>query len=372
VINIQSVQSFVQERREYQTYYSLKKKIFSDELAEWLWQINFDWYRSGVILTGQVAVLAAAVYQVSLGTISIGSLVLFLILSNKVYGSIHRLSRLYEKIADASESVIRMIDILNEPVEIASRPAAKKLHSLQGCIGFDNVHFCYPNTSNGLHGVNLEIQSGETIGVCGPSGGGKSTLARLIPRFYDVCSGQVQIDGQDVRNLDLESFRRHLAIVPQEVETFDATVAENIAYGCPKATEGEIRRAAAIANVDEFVDQLEDGYETLVGERGLKLSGGQRQRVGIARAILCDPAVLIFDEATSHLDPLSEQLIHESITKLQGSRTMILIAHRLSTIQNADRIIVLDKGQIVEEGTHKQLFDHHGLYYDLASAQNGH
>jgi len=372
VLNVQSVQSFVQEPREYGDYYGLKKLIFVDELKEWFKQINFDWYRAGVINFGRVAILGASVYLVTQDSITIGTLMLFLMLSSKVYDGLYVISRLYERVADSSESVNRLVNILNEPVEVSSKERAKKLRSPKGQITFDQVHFCYPNTSNGLHGVNLDIRPGETIGVCGPSGGGKSTMARLIPRFYDVCSGQVQIDGQDVRNLNLESFRQHLAIVPQEVEIFDATVAENIAYGCPKATEGEIRRAAVIANVDEFVDQLEKGYETFVGERGLKLSGGQRQRVGIARAILCDPAVLIFDEATSHLDPLSEQLIHESITKLQGSRTMILIAHRLSTIQNADRIIILDKGKIVEQGTHTELLRQKGLYHELASAQNGH
>mgnify|MGYP001180260316 CR=1 FL=1 len=372
VLNVQSVQSFAQEPREYSTYGKLKKLIFGDELKEWYTMINFDWYQAGVVNLGRVAILGIAVYQLTQNSITVGTLVFLLLLSNKLFDSLHVFSHLYERIVDAGESVERLSDILNEPTEIASKPTAKKLRSPDGRITFDNVRFCYPNTSNGLHGVDLDIKPGETIGVCGPSGGGKSTLARLIPRFYDVCSGQVKIDGHDVCDLDLASYRSHIAIVPQEVEIFDSTVAENIAYGDPKATMGEIRRAAEIANVDEFVEQLEKGYDTFVGERGLKLSGGQRQRVGIARAILADPAVLIFDEATSHLDPLSEKLIHKSITKLQGSRTMILIAHRLSTIQNADRIIVLDKGKIVEEGTHQQLLDLGGLYHELASAQNGH
>jgi ABC-type multidrug transport system fused ATPase/permease subunit len=372
VLNVQSVQVFTQEPREYNTFQKLKKLIHGNELKEWYTMINFDWYQAGVVNLGRVVILGVAVYQLTQNSITVGTLVFLLLLSNKLFDSLHVFSHLYERIVDAGESVNRLSDILNEPSEITSLPSAKKLRKVEGRITFDKVHFCYPNTSNGLHGVDLDIVAGETIGVCGPSGGGKSTLARLIPRFYDTCSGQVQIDRQNVSDLDLESFRKHIAIVPQEVEVFDATVAQNIAYGNPKATMGEIRRAAAIANVDEFVDQLEDGYKTFVGERGLKLSGGQRQRVGIARAILADPAVLIFDEATSHLDPLSEKLIHESITKLQGSRTMILIAHRLSTIQNADRIAVLGKGKVMEQGTHSELLRKKGLYHELATSQNGH
>lgn len=369
VLNVQSVQSFVQEGNEYGRYYGLKRTIFKDELSEWIWQINFDWIRAGVINVAQVAVLAAAVWQVSTNSISLGTLVLFLILSNKVYNSIYKLSRLYEKIADASESVNRLINIINEPVEINTRPDAKNLKVIEGQIDFENVCFCYPDTNNGLHRVDLFIKAGETIGLCGPSGGGKSTLARLIPRFYDVCSGAIKLDGVDLRELNL-NYRRHIAVVPQDVEIFDGTISDNIAYGCPEADEARIKQAAQIANVDEFVNKLENGYATKVGERGLRLSGGQRQRVGIARAILCDPAVLIFDEATSHLDPISEQLIQESIAELQGTRTMIIIAHRLSTIQDADRIVVLDGGQIVEEGTHAELLTEDGLYHELATRQS--
>ncbi len=366
IVNVSSVQSFAQEQGEYDRFYSLKEKIFKDEMAEWIWQINFDWFRAGVINVAQVAVLAVSVWQVSNGNISMGSLVLFLILSNKVYFSIYKLSRLYEKIADASESVSRLINILNEPVEIESNKNAINPEMIEGNIAFENISFCYPETNNGIHGLSLEIKSGETVGLCGPSGGGKSTLARLVPRFYDVCSGSIQIDGVDVRELDLR-YRRHIAAVPQEVEIFDGTIADNIKYGCPSATDAQVRDAARVANVDEFVEKLEHGYKTVVGERGLRLSGGQRQRVGIARAILTDPAVLIFDEATSHLDPISEELIQESMKELMGTRTILIIAHRLSTIQDADRIVVLDEGRIKEQGTHKTLMSRGGLYHELAT-----
>ncbi|MBU0531674.1 MAG: ABC transporter ATP-binding protein [Candidatus Uhrbacteria bacterium] len=369
VLNVHAVQAYTQEPSENGKYQRVKNLIFTDERKEWFMLANFDWYRSSTIMLGQVAVLASGVYQFSHGAISIGTLVLFLTLSNKVYNSLYKISFMFEKIADGSESVERLIRIIEEPTEIRSRPGARKLTALEGGISFKHVSFCYPDTNNGLHGVDLSIKAGETIGICGPSGGGKSTLARLIPRFYDVCSGSIKLDGVDVRDLDL-SFRRHLAVVPQEVEIFDGTIAENIAYGCPEAGQERIRHAAKIANVDEFVDQLEEGYKTRVGERGLRLSGGQRQRVGIARAILCDPAVLIFDEATSHLDPISEQLIQESIAELQGTRTMIIIAHRLGTIQDADRIVVLDGGKIVEEGTHAELMAGGELYHELATRQS--
>lgn len=369
VVNVPAVQSFRQEEREYGSYRDLKHLLFIDERKEWFRLINFDYYRSGAILTGQILILVAGVWQTTNGIISVGSLVLFLMLSNKVYNSLYKLSFIYERVADATESVNRLISILDERLDIVENPDAVEIEHPAGHIEFQDVHFCYPNTNNGLHGVNLNIRAGETVGICGPSGGGKSTLVRLIPRFYDVCSGAIKIDRHDVRELKF-SFRNLMAIVPQEVEIFDATIAENIAYGCPGASLDEIKAASRVANVDEFVDGLEKGYETTVGERGLKLSGGQRQRVGIARAILCDPAVLIFDEATSHLDPISEQLIQESIQELQGTRTMILIAHRLSTIQSADQIVVLNSGRIKEQGTHQELIELGGLYHELATRQS--
>jgi len=216
----------------------------------------------------------------------------------------------------------------------------------------------------------LEIPSGATTALVGPSGGGKTTLARMVYRHYDPTAGQVLLDGKDLRQYDLYGFRKFFAIVPQDVEIFNASVSENIAYAKPEASLTEIKAAARVANAEEFIAQLSNGYETIVGERGIKLSGGQRQRIGIARAILANPKVLIFDEATSNLDSQSERLIQDAMDKICKNRTVIIIAHRLSTIKKADKIVVLEKGQVVESGSHSELaLVNDGLYKKLIDLQ---
>jgi len=221
-----------------------------------------------------------------------------------------------------------------------------------------------------LKNINLEIPSGATTALVGPSGGGKTTLARMVYRHYDPTAGQVLLDGKDLRQYDLYGFRKFFAIVPQDVEIFNASVSENIAYAKPEASLTEIKAAARVANAEEFIAQLSNGYETIVGERGIKLSGGQRQRIGIARAILANPKVLIFDEATSNLDSQSERLIQDAMDKICKNRTVIIIAHRLSTIKKADKIVVLEKGQVVESGSHSELaLVNDGLYKKLIDLQ---
>ncbi|MEI7621831.1 MAG: ATP-binding cassette domain-containing protein [Candidatus Moraniibacteriota bacterium] len=221
-----------------------------------------------------------------------------------------------------------------------------------------------------MKNINLEIPSGATTALVGPSGGGKTTLARMVYRHYDPTAGQVLLDGKDLRQYDLYGFRKFFAIVPQDVEIFNASVSENIAYAKPEASLTEIKAAARVANAEEFIAQLSNGYETIVGERGIKLSGGQRQRIGIARAILANPKVLIFDEATSNLDSQSERLIQDAMDKICKNRTVIIIAHRLSTIKKADKIVVLEKGQVVESGSHSELaLVNDGLYKKLIDLQ---
>ena len=261
----------------------------------------------------------------------------------------------------------RFCEVLDERPQIQDRPGAKALRVSEGAIRYDNVHFTYPDAADEkdaevIRGLTLDIRPGETIALVGPSGGGKSTTCALLPRFYDVDAGSITIDGQDVRDVTQRSLREAIGLVQQDVYLFDGTIAENIAYGCPDATEAEIRLAARRANIAEFVESLPDGYETEVGERGARLSGGQKQRIAIARVFLKNPPILIFDEATSALDNESEQAVQESLEELSRGRTTLVIAHRLSTIRRADEIVTVEDGRVVERGTHEELLARGGTY----------
>ena len=264
----------------------------------------------------------------------------------------------------------RFCEVLDEQPEILDRPDARPLRVSEGAIRYDNVHFTYPDARDVqgekddevINGLTLDIRPGETIALVGPSGGGKSTTCALLPRFYDVDSGSITIDGQDVRDVTQRSLREAIGLVQQDVYLFDGTIAENIAYGCPDATAAEIRLAARRANIADFVESLPDGYETQVGERGSHLSGGQKQRIAIARVFLKNPPILIFDEATSALDNESEQAVQESLEELSRGRTTLVIAHRLSTIRGADEIATIEDGRVVERGTHEELLARGGTY----------
>ena len=261
----------------------------------------------------------------------------------------------------------RFCEVLDEQPQIQDRPGAKALRVSEGAIRYDDVHFTYPDAADEkdaevIRGLSLDIRPGETIALVGPSGGGKSTTCALLPRFYDVDAGAITIDGQDVRDVTQRSLREAIGLVQQDVYLFDGTIAENIAYGCPDATEAEIRLAARRANIAEFVESLPDGYETEVGERGSHLSGGQKQRIAIARVFLKNPPILIFDEATSALDNESEQAVQESLEELSRGRTTLVIAHRLSTIRRADEIVTVEDGRVVERGTHEELLARGGTY----------
>ena len=264
----------------------------------------------------------------------------------------------------------RFCEVLDEQPEILDRPDARPLRVAEGAIRYDNVHFTYPDARDVqgekddevINGLTLDICPGETIALVGPSGGGKSTTCALLPRFYDVDSGSITIDGQDVRDVTQRSLREAIGLVQQDVYLFDGTIAENIAYGCPDATAAEIRLAARRANIADFVESLPDGYETQVGERGSHLSGGQKQRIAIARVFLKNPPILIFDEATSALDNESEQAVQESLEELSRGRTTLVIAHRLSTIRGADEIATIEGGRVVERGTHEELLARGGTY----------
>jgi ATP-binding cassette, subfamily B, bacterial MsbA len=259
---------------------------------------------------------------------------------------------------------------LDQPEEITDKPGAKKLDRLRESIGFDNVTFQYPGTSAmQLDRVSLEIRAGEVVALVGTSGAGKSTLASLVPRFRDVVSGAVKIDGIDIRDLTLASLRDKISVVAQETFLFNDTVANNIAYGLDRYDRAAMIEASTAALAHEFIEKLPQGYETPIGDRGVKLSGGQRQRLAIARAILKNAPILILDEATSHLDTESEMLVQKALANLMLGRTVIVIAHRISTIRRADKIVVLDRGRIVEIGSHEELIHHGGIYHRLHELQ---
>ena len=263
----------------------------------------------------------------------------------------------------------RFVEILEIKPDIVDKPEAKKLKNVKGHIVFDNVTFSYDNGGEVFADISLDIKPGETIAFVGPSGVGKTTLASLIPRFYEVDKGSIRIDGTDIQQVTQKSLRHNIGIVQQNVFLFSGSIAENIAYGRPDATMDEIEDAAKKAKAHEFIVKLEEGYNTYIGERGAKISGGQKQRVAIARVFLKNPPILILDEATSALDNETEQLIQESLFELSENRTALIIAHRLATIINAHRIVVLTEEGIIEEGSHDELLEKKGAYYDLYTAQ---
>ena len=312
-----------------------------------------------------VVILAGGLFLVY-GTITPGDLVAYVLYVSTLIATIRRIVEFAEQFQRGMTGIERFAEIMDTPIAIADAPDAKELQVTQGGIELRDVSFEYPDDHNKvLRHVDLTIRPGESLALVGPSGGGKTTLCNLIPRFYDVTGGQILIDGQDVRSVTLHSLRSAIGVVQQDVYLFSGTVAENIAYGRPGATRAEIEEAARMAGADEFVRALKNGYDTYVGERGVKLSGGQKQRISIARVFLKNPRILLLDEATSALDNESEILVGQSLDKLAVGRTTLTIAHRLTTIQNADRILVLGKDGIEEEGSHAELLARKGIYYRL-------
>lgn len=350
-----------------------------DSETEYYSQVNVNMARKNELASpisqflGVSVVAGILVYGGSLvlsGESSLGAsdFITYIIIFTQVLNPAKEISRAASSIQRGIASAERIFQVIDTPAKISSPPAPKPLNAFNTSIDFKNVSFAYED-QNVLQHINFSLEKGKTIALVGPSGGGKSTLADLVPRFYDPTQGQILLDGTDLKEFSTSDLRSLMGIVTQESILFNDTVFNNIAFGIEGATESQVMEAAKIANAHDFITQLEKGYQTNIGDRGSKLSGGQRQRLSIARAVLKNPPILILDEATSALDSESELLVQEALTKLMNNRTTLVIAHRLSTIQHADEILVIEKGKIVQRGTHAQLMASEGLYQKLSSIQ---
>jgi len=299
------------------------------------------------------------------GETTIGTLFTFMLYVQNFFDPVQQLSQLYNTFLSATAALDKIMDVLDEEPEVRDRPGARELPAIEGHVRFESVRFGYGKGAEVLHGLDLDVPAGTTVALVGHTGAGKSTIAKLLARFYDPREGAITIDGIDLRDVTQASLRRQLGVVPQEGFLFAGTVAENIAFGRPGARPEEIVQAAQTVGAHEFVLRLEDGYETQLGERGSRLSLGQRQLVAFARALLADPRILILDEATSSVDIGTERKIERALRVLLADRTAFIIAHRLSTIRDADLIVVLEHGRIVEQGSHDELLERRGLYTSL-------
>ncbi len=368
---IRIVQSFVREEYERSRYRQKIADALQLAVKRAMATGGFIAFIILVVYSGIVVVLWVGSRLVLSGELTAGDLIAFVLYTFVVAGSIGGMSELYGQFNQAIGATRRVFELLDTDPEIKDAETAEPLEQVRGHVQLIDVHFSYPDERNlpVLAGVSIDARAGEIIALVGPSGAGKSTLINLIPRFYDATQGALLVDGRDVKGVKLADLRRAIGMVPQETILFGGTIRENIAYGKLDASAEEIEAAARAAHAHEFIRDFPDGYDTLVGEKGVKLSGGQRQRIAIARALLKDPAILILDEATSSLDSESERLVQEALDVLMQGRTTFVIAHRLSTVRRATRIVVLDAGRIVEEGAHEELIERGGLYKQLYDLQ---
>ncbi len=369
MLGVRVVKSFANEdieREKFekgnQKFYALKREFYF--IMGWLDSTSkfFD----GIMYI--LMVVVGAIYVMN-RTITAADLVAYLLYVSTLIESVHKIIQFTEQFQRGMTGIDRFYEVMDAKIDIEDAPDAKELGDVKGDIKFNDVSFEYADDGKKvLSHINIDVKAGENVALVGPSGGGKTTLCNLIPRFYDVTSGNITIDGMDIRTLTTDSLRNHIGFVQQDVYLFSGSVLENIEYGKPGASREEVIEAAKRAGAHEFISELQDGYDTYVGERGVKLSGGQKQRISIARAFLKNPPVLILDEATSALDNESERIVQDSLEKLAKGRTTFTIAHRLTTIRNATKILVLTDQGISEEGTHEELMAKKGIYYGLYSA----
>ena len=370
LLNFETVKYFGAERWEAARYDSAMR-LYETAAVRTNYSLAFlNFGQALIITTGLVVVMVMAALGAQAGTLTVGDFVMVNAYMIQITMPLNFLGTVYREIRQALIDMGDMFNLLEQPAEVTDKPGAASLQVTGGRIELADVHFGYDAARPILKGVDLTVEPGQTVAIVGSSGSGKSTIGRLLFRFYDVTGGAVRIDGQDVRDVTQDSLHAQIGVVPQDTVLFNDTIHYNIAYGRPDATEAEIREAARAANIHDFIMSLPDGYDTTVGERGLKLSGGEKQRVGIARTLLKNPPILLLDEATSALDTDTEREIQRELRLMGQGRTVITIAHRLSTIQDADRIVVLENGEIVETGTHDELLTRDGRYAHLWNRQS--
>lgn len=364
------IKSFTLEKHEQRIFDKANSEFLDKAIDHTKWNAKAFAVVNTITDVAPLLVIAYAGYQVIIGNLTVGTMVAFIAYIERLYSPLRRLVNSSTTLTQAYASMDRVFELMDEKYDVKDGPNAKNMPAIKGKLQFDHVSFQYEEENNlVLNNMNFTVEPGQTVAFVGMSGGGKSTIISMIPRFYDATSGSVKIDDLDIKNVKIKSLREQIGIVLQDNILFSDSVKENILMGRPDATENEVIEAAKAASAHEFIVALPEGYDTKVGERGVKLSGGQKQRVAIARVFLKNPPILVLDEATSALDLESEALIQDSLERLAHNRTTIIVAHRLSTITHANQIFVIDHGELKEQGTHNELIESKGIYYNLFQVQ---